>query len=43
MTNSEKWKLKHQMIVQSIRNKGDFDLDKINREIEEMEQEKNAE
>ncbi len=38
MTDSEKWKLKHQMIVQSIKEKGDFDLDEINRKIEEMEQ-----
>lgn len=31
------YKLRHQMIIQSIKDKGDFDLEEINREIEQNE------
>nr|DAI59783.1 MAG TPA: hypothetical protein [Caudoviricetes sp.] len=33
----EKWKLKHKLIVQQIKEKHDFSLEKINRIIEERD------
>ncbi len=31
----EKWHRKHELIVRSIREKGDFNLEEINRKVEE--------
>lgn len=34
------WKLKHELIVQSINNKGDFNLAEINKQVAEILKEK---
>ena len=33
MLNRKAWELKHQLIVRAITNRGDFDLEEINREV----------
>lgn len=33
MLNRKAWELKHQLIVKAITNRGDFDLEEINREV----------
>lgn len=33
MLNRKTWELKHQLIAKAITNRGDFDLEEINREV----------
>ena len=33
MLNRKAWELKHQLIAKAITNRGDFDLEEINREV----------
>ena len=32
----KKWKLRHELICQSIKEKSDFNLDKINKQVEQI-------